>query len=135
MALQPEGVLASCQRVETMLRDVQQRVLVPRAETLAECEIQLGQIAVLLETLRESMVKDGAKDGAETGAPSVFPTGNTAIRQKLQQIRHTARKLKIQFEYGSNYYMGLLQLRLGTGYSEKGRPVLIPSKARSCFEG
>ena len=45
------------------------------------------------------------------------------------------RTLKIQFEHGSNYCMGLLQARLGTGYSEHGLPVLMPTEARGTFEG
>jgi hypothetical protein len=43
--------------------------------------------------------------------------------------------LKLQFEHGSNYCMGLLQTRIGTGYSAQGLPVLLPSEARSSFEG
>ena len=31
--------------------------------------------------------------------------------------------------------MGLLQVRLGTGYSEHGLPVLMPTEARGTFEG
>jgi len=43
--------------------------------------------------------------------------------------------LQAKFEHGSNYCMGLLQVRLGTGYSEQGRPVLLPTEARGTFEG
>jgi hypothetical protein len=40
-----------------------------------------------------------------------------------------------RLDHGSNYCMGLLQTRLGTGYSQQGLPVLIPGEARSSFEG
>ncbi len=132
MPIQQEGALESCQRIETMLREVQQLVLIPGIETLAECESQLGMIAASLETLHQFMAKEAmTRDGT---APAL-PQDNAAIRQTLQQIQRSARKLKAQFDHGSNYCMGLLQLRLGTGYSAHGLPVLIPSQARSSFEG
>ncbi len=127
MPIQQEGALETCQRIETELRDLQQRVVVPRAETLTECETQLGMIAASLETLRQSM--------RESSAASALPQGNPSLRLSIERIQRSAHMLKAQFEHGSNYCMGLLQLRLGTGYSEQGLPVLIPSQTRSCFEG
>jgi len=134
MPLPPEGVLALCQRVETMLQEVEQRVRVPRPEILAECEHELGRIAALLESLHKSMIDSGTAATQDRSASSL-PHDNPAVRQTLRQIQNAARKLKAQFEYGSNYCRGLLQIRLGTGYSERGLPVLTPAKARSSFEG
>jgi hypothetical protein len=122
-----ESALESCQRVETILREVQRLVLDPGTETLAQCETELGQVATLLEAMRESITEERPEATA--------PWGNAAIRQALQEIRRMTGKLKAQFEHGSNYCMGLLQVRLGTGYSEQGLPVLIPNEARSSFEG
>ncbi len=53
----------------------------------------------------------------------------------LQEIQRTTARLQVQFEHGSNFCMGFLQFRLGTGYSEQGLPVLMPTKARGTFEG
>ena len=127
MLFTSEDVLAECQCLETMLREVQRRALVPRPEILSESEHELAEIAALLETLRQSIL--------EHADPSALMQGNPANRQVLQQIQRMARKMKIQFEHGSNYCAGLLQIRLGTGYTAQGQAVLAPRPARSSFEG
>lgn len=117
-----EPALETCQRVHTILRDVEQVVLVPGTDVLAQWEIELGQAAALLEEIYECRKN------------SLSP-GESAIRPALQQIRRTAGRLQTQLEHGSNFCMGLLQARLGTGYSEHGLPVLMPTEARGTFEG
>jgi hypothetical protein len=123
MAPQQESALELCQRAAAILREVELGVLVPGTEMLAQWEIELGQAGALLEEIHESMKEKNA------------PQDNPAFRQALQDIRRTAGKLKTQFEHGSNYCMGLLQIRLGTGYSELGLPVLAPTESRGSFEG
>jgi hypothetical protein len=123
MTAQKESALEVCQRAESMLRDVQGGELVPGTEMLAQWESDLGQVAALLEAAHDSM-------------PEHFkPHNNPALRQVLLEIRQRAGMLKLQFEHGSNYCMGLLQVRTGTGYSAQGLPVLLPVEARSSFEG
>src|SRR5580698_9714671 len=123
MTAQKESALEVCQRAESMLRDVQGGELVPGTEMLAQWESDLGQVAALLEAAHDSM-------------PEHFkPHNNPALRQVLLEIRQRAGMLKLQFEHGSNYCMGLLQVRTGTGYSAQGLPVLLPIEARSSFEG
>ena len=90
---------------------------------LAQWETDLGQAAALLEAIHESMKTSGV------------PSGASAIRPAVLEIRRTAAKLHARFEHGSNYCMGLLQARLGTGYSAHGLPVLMPTEARGTFEG
>ena len=121
--LQLESTLETCQQVDTILREVQQSVLVPGTDMLARWETELGHAAALLEGIHESVKQGGV------------PPGDSAIRPALQEIRRTAAKLQARFEHGSNYCMGLLQARLGTGYSEHGLPVLLPTEARGTFEG
>jgi hypothetical protein len=123
MLPQHEAALETCQHVNTILHDVQQAVLVPGTDMLAQWETELGQAAALLEGIHDSMKKGG-------GAP-----GDSAIRPAIQEIRRTTGMLQAKFEHGSNYCMGLLQARLGTGYSERGLPVLMPTEARGTFEG
>lgn len=123
MLPQQESALELCQRADSMLREVQHLVPVPGTDMLAQWETELGQVAALLETVHDSMTE------------GCTPRSNPALRQTIEGIRHTAGRLKIQFEHGSNYCMGLLQARLGTGYSAQGLPVLIPTEARSSFEG
>jgi len=123
MTAQRESALEVCQRAENMLRDVQSGELVPGTEMLAQWEADLGQVAALLEAAHESMMEHSK------------PHNNPALRQVLLGIRQRAGILKLQFEHGSNYCMGLLQVRTGTGYSAQGLPVLLPIEARSSFEG
>jgi len=118
MLPQQETALETCQHVHTILREVEQAVLVPGTDMLAQWETELGQAATLLEGIHESM-----------------KSGDSSIRPALQEIRRVGGKLQAKFEHGSNYCMGLLQVRLGTGYSEQGLPVLMPTEARGTFEG
>ena len=123
MLPQQESALETCQHVHTILREVEQAVLVPGTDMLAQWEIELGQAAALLEGIYESMKK------------GCVPPGESALRPSLQQIRRTAGSLQAKFQHGSNCCMGLLQVRLGTGYSEHGLPVLMPTQAKGTFEG
>ena len=123
MLPQQESVLETCQRAENILREVQGGELVPGTDMLAQWETELGQVAALLESANESITEE------------FKPRNNPAVQQVLLGIRQRAGMLKIQFEHGSNYCMGLLQVRLGTGYSEHGLPVLMPTEARGTFEG
>jgi hypothetical protein len=123
MTPQQESALETCQHVHTILREAQQRVLVPGTEMLAQWETELGRAAALLEKLLESMTDERA------------PRRDPALQKAIQEIQRTADRLQAQFEHGSNFCMGLLQLRLGTGYSEHGLPVLMATQARGTFEG
>jgi hypothetical protein len=122
MLPQQESAPETCQHVQTILREVEQAVLIPGTDMLALWETELGQAAALLEGIHKSM-----GNGA---LPS-----DAAIRPTLEQIRRMGGTLQAKFEHGSNYCAGLLQARLGTGYSEHGLPVLMPTEARGTFEG
>ena len=123
MTSSQESALEICQRAESMLREIQSGELVPGTEMLAQWETELGQVAALLEATHGSITEESK------------PGNNPDLRQVLLGIRYRAGILKLQFDHGSNYCMGLLQIRRGTGYSAKGLPVLIPSEARSLFRG
>jgi hypothetical protein len=122
MLPQQNSALETCLQVHTILSQVEQAVLVPRTDMLTQWETELGQAAALLEGIHEYM-KNGVTPGHST------------IRPVLQQIRRTTSTLQAKFEHGSNYCMGLLQVRLGTGYSKTGLPVLMPTEAKGTFEG
>lgn len=123
MLSQKESALETCQRAENILREMQSGELVPGTDMLAQWETELGQVAVLIEAAHNCMT-DAFK-----------PRNNPALRQVLLGIRYRAGMLKLQFEHGAHYCTGLLQLRMGTGYSAQGLPVLIPTESRSSFEG
>jgi hypothetical protein len=120
---QQESALEVCQRAESMLREIQGGELLPGTDMLAHWETELGQVAALLEATQDSMTEE------------CKPRNNPAVRQTIQRIRYRAGLLKLQCEHGSNYCMGLLQVRMGTGYSAQGLPVLSPTESRSSFEG
>src|SRR5882724_7185654 len=124
MLPQQETALETCQHVHTILREVEQTVLVPGTDMLAHWETELGQAAALLEGIHESI-----QNGVAAGK-----SGDSSIRPALHEIRRMGGKLQVKFEHGSNYCMGLLQVRMGTGYSEQGLPVLMPTEARGTFE-
>ena len=130
MLPQQETALETCQHVRTILREVEQAVLVPGTDMLAQWETELAQAAAFLEGIHES-IKNGVAAGKNSGGSA----GDSAIRPALQEIRRMGGALQAKFEHGSNYCMGLLQVRLGTGYSEHGLPVLMPTEARGTFEG
>ncbi len=89
---------------------------------LAQWETELGQAAALLEGIHEFM-------------KNVIAPDDSVTRPALQEIRRMGGALQAKFEHGSNHCMGLLQVLLGTGYSEDGLPVLMPTEARGTFEG
>ena len=91
---------------------------------LAQWETEIGRAASLLEGIHES-IKNGVAEGKK---------GDSSLRPALQEIRRMGGTLQAKFEHGSNYCMGLLQVRLGTGYSDRGLPVLMPTEARGTFE-
>lgn len=123
MLPQQESSLEVCQRAENMLREVQGGELLPGTDMLAQWETELGQVAILLEAAHDSITEESK------------PRNNPALRQVLLGIRHRGGMLQTQCEHGSNFCMGLLQARFGTGYSEHGLPVLMPTEARGTFEG
>jgi len=127
MPISREGVLAECQRLQNALRDMKQRVIAPQPESLAECEHELAGIVSSLETLHQSIA-------GQTDAAAVL-RGDATVRQTLRQIQHMARELNARFLHGTNYCAGLLQIRLGAGYSAQGLPVLVTGQSRNSFEG
>ena len=71
--------LETCQHVQTILREVEQVVLVPGTDMLAHWETELGQAAALLEGIQES-IKNGGPAGAMPWAPSQANTSGVPGR-------------------------------------------------------
>jgi hypothetical protein len=127
MPITSQGLLAECQRLESLLQDIKQRAVVPQPDVLTECEHELADIVSSLENLRRTFA-------GEADAAGVLHE-NAIVRQTLRRIQQNARDLSAGFLHGANYCAGLLQIRLGTGYSDQGLPVLVPSQSRNSFEG
>jgi hypothetical protein len=113
------SVMECCRLAETTIRKVQRLMLEPRPGVLDRCQIELQQVIHALDALV-----------SEASRPK-----NPAVQSSFGRIQDAARALRLQIEYASNFCLGWIQLRLGTGYTERGLPVLEPGEARSSFEG
>jgi hypothetical protein len=114
----PDPILDACRSIEARLREVRQGLLEARPEATDRCQDELQQIAQTLGNIVE-----------QGGLPR-----NSAAASTLFGIQQSARALGLQAGYASNLCSGLLQLRLGAGYTEHGHPLLVPSEPASSFE-
>ena len=109
-----------CLQAEAKIHEARQRLLDARPGDIEGCRNELNQAAAVLERL----VSEGA-------FPASFPAWAALLR-----IRRSAHALKLQIEYASKLYCGWIQLRLGTGYTRQGLPVLATGEPGRCsFEG
>jgi hypothetical protein len=115
---QKPDVLASCQQVESRLQQLQQSLRDPAME-IDHCHAELGDVIAILNTL------------AAEGVPAAHPD----IRSSFRKIKRLTETLHRQFEHAANLCLGWNQLRLGTGYTEMGTPVLLAGGSTRSFEG
>jgi hypothetical protein len=116
--MQKEATLEVCLHAEAKLGEVRQLLLDLRPEAVERCQNELQQVIVGLQRL--------VSQGSFEANPRVIST--------LLGIRRSARALKLQIEYASNLYSGWIQLRLGAGYTQQGRPLLVAREPGSSFE-
>ncbi len=118
--MQQEGTSIddACLYAEAKLREVRQLLLDMRPEAVDRCQSELQQVIAVLEKL------------VSEGAFQPNPRASSA----LVRIRQSARMLKLQIEYASNLYLGWMQLRMGAGYTQQGRPLLVAREPGSSFE-
>jgi hypothetical protein len=110
--------LESCHAAEAKIQDVEKLLLEPCPEILDRCEKELREVIGLLEGLVSAGKRDWTPEAVEG----------------LYRIRRRAGTLRRQIEHASNLWAGWLQLRLGTGYTERGRPVFSGQEPGSTFE-
>jgi hypothetical protein len=101
------SALESCHATEARIQEVEKLLWEPRPDVLERCEGELREVIILLHGL----VTAGKRNW----------TPETAAA--FQRIARSAGRLRRQVEHASNLWAGWLQLRLGTGYTESGRPV------------
>jgi hypothetical protein len=110
--------LESCRGAEARIHTVEKLLLQPRPETLDQCETELREIILILQRL----VSEGKRHWTpETGAA-------------FRTIKQATGRLRRQIEHASNLWAGWLQLRMGIGYTERGRPVYSSAEPGSTFE-
>jgi hypothetical protein len=122
--MQQEGTYTALETCEAGIREAGQLLLDARPEAVDRCQAELQRVAETLERL----VAEGTIAADSRIAPA------------LMRIRQSTGVLKVQTEYAANLWSGWLQLRLGTGYTDQGLPVLITGEAlggntRCSFEG
>jgi hypothetical protein len=108
----------ACLYADAKLREVQRLLLDMRPEAVERCQSELQQVIAVLQKL----VSEGSREP------------NPRVSSTLVRIRRSARALKLQIEYASNLYWGWIQLRLGAGYTQQGRPLLVMREPGSSFE-
>jgi hypothetical protein len=116
----PDASLEACRDAEARLRAAQQWLLDLRPGSLESCQNELQQSAALLETL--------------LGEKQVAPA--PPVASALRRIQHSAGLIKFQIDYASQLHLGWRQVRLGSGYTDKGLPLFASSESGSrSFEG
>ncbi|MGD1090859.1 MAG: hypothetical protein ABSB35_02575 [Bryobacteraceae bacterium] len=110
--------LESCHAAEARIQAVERLLLESRPGSLEQCETELREVAVILQRL----VSEGKGHfSPETGAA-------------FKRIKQATGRLQRQVEHASNLWTGWLQLRLGTGYTDRGRPVFSGREPGTTFE-
>ena len=122
MIVQEPGLtpkLDSFHSAEGKLLAIRRLLLDPRPEVLDQCRLELEEITGLLEEL----VAGG------------FREPNPAVLSSARQVKQAAQQLKLQIQHASMFCLGWIQLTSGSGYTERGLPVLMTGESRSSFEG
>jgi hypothetical protein len=112
------NVQEACQETEAKLLEAQHLIADPRPEKLERCLVELGHAAAILEQLVAGSSRDWTP----------------AVSASFHRIRSASSRLQQQIGHGSNICLGWLQLRMGTGYTQQGRPEYAPTRARNSFE-
>lgn len=115
------AVHTTCRTAEARLREIGTALLHPHPDLLNHSEAQLREIAVWLQAEIKRIPKGASLD--------------PEVRDAAKALRQTARRLNAQIDYASNLCLGWAQLRLSTGYTSDGRPLLAATEAQSTFEG
>jgi len=90
----------------------------PTPESVENCRTALSDAANLLEKLIVA--------GVAGWTPEFIGS--------LRQLQTAAQMLDGQVRHGSRFCMGWLQSRMGTGYTERGTPVMIEHAEGQTFE-
>lgn len=110
--------LESCHAAEAKIQDIEKLLLEPSPEILERCERELREVIGLLEGLISAGKRNWSPEAVDG----------------LYRIQRKACSLRKQIDHASNLWAGWLQLRLGTGYTERGRPVFSGQEPGSTFE-
>jgi hypothetical protein len=107
-----------CQDAEVRLQGLESTILEFRPESLDRCQDELRKI---IETLQ-----------AWVAAPEPVDDED---RQALLRVREARRRVAELAERGSKLCLGWAQLRLSSGYTNHGEPVVFEADPGPAYEG
>jgi hypothetical protein len=110
---------ASCRDAAVRLQQVHGLLLDARPEVLDRCQTELSGVTIALTALVSSGIAGGA---------------SLDLRPSLNDIKTIAGILQHQIQHATNLCLGWNQLWLGTGYTERGLPVLATGGSTRSFE-
>ena len=115
------SALESVRLAQAKIGCVRELLLTPTVQSLDRCLDELGETAGLLNTI----IQEGTEGGG------ALPP---EIALAAREIRDSARNLRLQIGYASQFWLGWMQIRLGSGYTAEGSPVLAGGESRGSFE-
>lgn len=107
-----------CTAAEARLRSLEARLLEFRPEAMDYC---LEELPKVLESLQRWTAFPEPVDAKD--------------RKALKSLRETAGRLRFQADIGTNLCLGLVHLRLGVGYTNKGQPWVLGGESSASYEG
>ena len=110
--------IAQAKAAQTKLNEARELLQRPSPLSLDSCRSLLSEVNHILEGLT-------AADPSER-TPEFF--------DHLREARETAQVLTGQIQHGSRFCLGWLQVRMGVGYTEQGKPIMLESTKGRSFE-
>ena len=107
-----------CQAAEAKLEAISNALLDCHPETLERSEVELHEIAALLDCTLD---------------PTARPVPSDRVR--LMRLRQRGQLLGFQAQHAANLCQGWAQLQRSEGYTDQGRPVLPASVPQASYEG
>lgn len=107
-----------CLEAEARLRGLEERLREFRPEAMDHC---LQEIPRVLDSLQQWIASPGPVDARD--------------RDALKTLRETTGRLLLRAEYGNHLCQGWIQLRLGVGYTNQGRPWVLGAESSATYEG
>lgn len=107
-----------CTEAETHLQGLDQRFQEFRPDGLDFCIQELSQV---LESLQQWVAAPQPVDGKD--------------REALKAFRAKMGALLSQADYGNHLCLGLMQRRMGVGYTRRGQPWVLSVESSATYEG
>jgi hypothetical protein len=121
------SALESCRAAEDKIQEAQEFLLTAGPQGPERCLNGLEQAAEILE----AVISSGPFPQKNAAGQNY---GKPALAAAIRRIQRSARLLRLQIVFASNFWKGWLQRQEVAGYTNQGLPVFADRSARS-FEG